>query len=294
MTLRFVLMFSSLLCVFPVGGSAGSDAPGVGTETSGALEEACKSGNAESCFALGNQEQTEKRLNRAMTFWLQACKREHLVACAKLGHAMNPLPDPGFRRKLFQKACDGGNLDGCVGIGLMEERAGNREDAERIFSDLCTKGNALACDNKHRIAVEDAGPGRCWNPWSRTRLQTMPGFPAPGVPTNERYQCSSQMNEMFGPPPTSEGKKVCRKLCDEGVSVGCHVLGSLENNGGNTETARQIWRKSCDAGDMYSCNSLGVLESREGNKNEAKRLWERACEEGKTAGCSNLMNLKEK
>ena len=116
---------------------------------------ACDGGAMPSCNALGSLLLKglggDREPARAMELFARSCAAEDMDGCAlqaKVHYIDNQLKEA---RELFGKACDGGSLAGCDGLGLMLKRGmGGPADiakARDLFEAACQGGEMDACVN---------------------------------------------------------------------------------------------------------------------------------------------------
>ena len=49
-------------------------------------------------------------------------------------------------RDLYEKACNGGVMMGCLNIGDLEFKAGNKVEATQLYKKACDGGEKKACE----------------------------------------------------------------------------------------------------------------------------------------------------
>jgi TPR repeat protein len=71
-------------------------------------------------------------------------------ACNYLGfiydQGLGVPPDDVAASKIYQKACDQGNMVGCNGLGCVLQNLGNNTEARKYFQKACDGNVAEACD----------------------------------------------------------------------------------------------------------------------------------------------------
>jgi hypothetical protein len=190
--------------------------------------------------------------------------RDHAGVRLKEGGALYDSKRYEEARPLFQKACDGGNMDGCNSLGFLYlEGHGLPKDylqARLFFQKACDGGDMGGCNNVGWLYQEGQG------------------LPKDYVQARLFFQ----------------------KACDKGALKACTNLGSLFEDGqGETKDyvqARLLYQKACDfgnrGGDLAACNNLGFLylEGHGLPKDyvQARLFFQKVCDEGVPMGCNNL------
>lgn len=111
--------------------------------------------------ASASEQYTQGRLlvgqNRYAEAWPlleRACNGGELAGCVSLGHIWEEgnlgVKDYAVARRLYQRACAGNEANGCLRLGLLYQNgygvAPDRNAARRYFQQACTQGNSLACN----------------------------------------------------------------------------------------------------------------------------------------------------
>ena len=204
-----------------------------------------------------------------------ACSDGDATACNRLGWRVRQgeqvLADWRRAAALFERACDGGEAEGCVRLARLRlhrsaEGRGITPDtasAVDLFQRGCAAGAAVGCTDLATLHID------------RTEADT--------TGTTDLYGLAAPLYE---------------RACDEGDLKGCTLLGTLHDAGHGVETdvvrAAALHRRACDGGSLLGCAHFGrSLELGSGVEADIARaagLYERACEEEMT-GCFRLAGL---
>ena len=218
--------------------------------------------SAEAAFAAA-QRQVAAQTGREQLPWYNPLLYSEVcfAGCSGLSTSIAPpRPVLSGKNEADRQACDGGDMRGCVSLGVSYKNGwGVPEDfseASRLYRQACDGGYMLGCFNM-------------------------------GV----NYQKGKGVPEDL-----SEANRLYRQACDGGYMLGCFNMGvNYENGTGVPEDlseANRLYRQACDGGEMRGCNSLGVsYQKGKGvpeDLSEANRLFRKACDGGNMLGCNNL------
>jgi hypothetical protein len=181
------------------------------------------------------------------------CDKGSAASCNRLGSLIAsgkaPAKDPGAAAAAFDKACQGGEANGCTNLGISLLWGGNKDTGRAVKSlDLgCRMGSARACE----LA------GEAW------------------------------MNGTAGTKDVARAVKLYSKGCEGGDYVACTNAGFLFTGAGgaaverNDELAIAFGRRACFGGEAVACGNIGYkVELGEGvkaNPQVASVLYDRAC-----------------
>jgi len=166
-------------------------------------------------------------------------------------------------RPLFQKACSGGDMDGCYQLGLLYELGkGVTEDyakARTLYQKACDGGDMDGCYELGLLS--DLGKGATQD--------------------------------------AAKARTLYQKACDGGNLHACVSLGLLNEIGdGGTQDyaqARTLYQKACDGGEMSGCDYLGTLyvfgKGVTPDNAQARTLFQKACNVGDQWACERLKSL---
>ena len=108
---------------------------------------ACRLGQVSACWRLGRLEQFDAgNLAEAKRLFTKACDGGDMGWCVLLGASEQKAGNIGEGARLFAKACDGGFVKGCAGLGFLEYYAGNTVEARRLFTKACDGGETRGCE----------------------------------------------------------------------------------------------------------------------------------------------------
>jgi hypothetical protein len=198
--------------------------------------------------------------------------------------------------------CDGGNADGCAGLGLMygEGRGVTRNGAQAValYQRACDGNSGRGCD-----LLADAylyGESVARNVDTAARLAVKICKLDPG----DCGQISDQLGDAYRngngvPRDYAKAGELYKRSCDSGDWTGCNDLFYVAyafNEGKdvarNYAKSAAFYTSSCNGGIAASCTNLGIqYEGGEGvplNLSKAAVLYQKACDGGESVGCSNL------
>lgn len=197
--------------------------------------------------------------------WERACEGGFIWSCWAAGWAYESAEgnkrDPVRAAKLFEKACDNGNLDGCNNLGVLLKTGadGVEPDLERALL-LYQK----ACDGKEMFGCGNLGA---------------------------MYEYGTGVD-----PDPERAVALYRQVCDSGLMFGCTYLGAMFQSGKGVDLDRgkavELYRRACDGGDTQGCNNLGwMYQTNRGGETDlvnATILYSATCTAGNLSACVNL------
>jgi len=249
----------------------------------------CDAGEATACVDLSHryfggvavsrdQKRGEQLYARAFHLADSTCTAGELSGCAIVGLAYatgrGVRQDLDRAKALEERACAGGNDDGCFDLGYFSLLGlfGFARDsirAAQLLEATCKRGHANACFQLG------------WNyEFGRT---VAPDRQRAAVFYQQACDAARDTNDVMG-------------------LMGCHFLGSAYDEGrGVTEDAAhagRLYDRACQGGNGSGCNNLGhhYQEGRAVAKDasRAAQLYDRACQLGNPSGCDNLSLLYER
>jgi TPR repeat protein len=137
-------------------------------------EAACKGGQPQSCFGLGNiyrMESEDKAMpyyRQAMEIWQKRCDGGDLYGCYRVGIAYGEETgvrfDPEHSKQLLQMSCDKGLLDACAEVAQVYKGSDSKDDdrkAAELFEKACLAGieQRLPCREGGFMYAEGDGVG---------------------------------------------------------------------------------------------------------------------------------------
>jgi len=201
--------------------------------------------------------------------------------------------------KLFQKACENENNNGCFALGLMYYKGVTVEQspptAVKLFYDPCEAGFEQACVYIADIFYKGEGVKRNYSKAA--------DFYDKACDNGDSYSCYSlgvmHENGKGIPVNYSKSTKLYQKACNGGSQDSCNQLGVLFQKGKgvdkNYTKAVKYYQIACSMGHTEACNSLGVRYFKgEGvniNYNKAKNYFKKACDNGSLNACDNYNKL---
>ncbi|HPY14941.1 MAG TPA: tetratricopeptide repeat protein, partial [bacterium] len=158
---------------------------------------------------------------------LAECEKGKINFCYFTGRYFDELKDYGKATDLYKKACDGENMLGCAGLGLMYyEGSGVSQDKKKaveLLRKACAGGNMLGC----------------------VRLGWM-------------YAIGSGVVQ-----DTKKAVTFFTKACDGENMDGCSNLGAMYINGSGVpydkKKAAELFKKACDGGVDAACEAFKLL-----------------------------------
>lgn len=194
-----------------------------------------------------------------------ACAEGDLQGCYLVGRVLERsdtgmVPDLPGAVAHYKRACDGGNMNGCSGLGFLHIRgAGVAKDSARGF-DLARR----ACD---------AG--------------SMPGCNILGFAYERGEGANVDLLRAAG---------LFLKACDGGVAAACTNLGIFYRDGrglvADAARAAALFKQACEGGSADGCASIGFqYETGKGVGADLLRaadFYRTACGGGSKFGCANL------
>lgn len=97
----------------------------------------------------------------AAKFWQKACESGEVRGCVRIGFLYQSgrgvKQDDEKAGKFYQKACDAGELSGYDSPSSLHQNSGEHAKAAAVFEQACEKGFGLSCYNLAQIY--EAGSG---------------------------------------------------------------------------------------------------------------------------------------
>ncbi len=204
---------------------------------------------------------------------------------------------------LYKRTCrvgqkeDGRGSEGCVGLGLQRQRAGEIDAARDYYNTACTDGLNDGCVALGAV-LERGGARGEWRDEKRARQlydKACKGGDLKGCTLLgrmvERGRGGWVRNE-------EQAVGYYKRACDGGELFGCvHLSKSYRLGKGNLTRdavrAAELLSSSCEAGELTACAKLGAMAKagQGGLTKDAKRAFglnRRACDRGGLLGCAQL------
>ena len=281
-----------------------------------ACRKACSSGDAEACFALGEQLLVKangggRDPNAASAVFVSACEKGHAEACLELGRLRaqglgGPL-DLEAAAAASREACNRGLEPACAIVALNALFAsGQRRDpglahtlakqAEAATRKACANKDGMVCALLAELA--DAGLIAGGSAASHAFYDQARKLLEPRCSRDDGIACL-----WLGKGDSQAATAALRRACDLGVARGCSGLGGklLYGVGVDRDGPQAIasWKTACAANDRWACHALCTqLWSGQGGRRDeaaarpfcerAVSLYTRACDLGSGEGCATL------
>lgn len=183
-------------------------------------------------------------------------------ACRNLGVILSESDlvgsaDYGAARSYLQRACDGGQFEGCRNLAeLYEQGQGVPRDVARsrqLLDYACQAGEPVACrvlgarlhDGDERSAGDQVSARRSFERGCHL-----------GEPTSCALLGLYYIDGLGGlSRDTSRGENLARQACDK-HSAGCVILASHYDQQGDPVRATEYRSRACDLGDENACEKL--------------------------------------
>jgi len=207
--------------------------------------------------------------------------------------------DPSRAATLFQRACDGGEISGCLSVGFQYADGNGvaRDDARAVafYSKACDGQNSRGCSSLGFMKENGRGIERDLAGAAALFQKACDG--------GDMYGCSALAGAY------AAGRGVVRddvravafaqKACDGDSMFGCRRLGEMyeSGRGGVRDDLRAIalYQRACDGRDWTACDELGRMYSdgRGVDKNGARALtlFLSACDGAYAPGCGDLARI---
>jgi TPR repeat protein len=249
----------------PTGSSSASPTGGgaSGSKSSQVAEPPCTELDFEACKAA-----CERGTARACTFAARAVDEDRRGVAAQKSQIVD----------LLQKACDGGDPEGCRELGHAY-REGDRvakdpakadgfyKKALATFKRDCDAGRATGCDLLGHMTSQGWGVAQDEEGGKRLRKQAVeiwehacgPTDPASCAVAGDAYRVGVWATE-----DPAHGSELLHRGCDAGDPKSCFLLGldlqfGTKGAAKDPAAAAKLHRKACDAGLLTACATLSEL-----------------------------------
>jgi TPR repeat protein len=209
-----------------------------------------------------------EQLNLIELKWLEApCEADYAAGCisiAKVYQLGAGLTESSSKAAdLFQKACEGGDGEGCVELSRLLK---DTEAAEKLLQKACELQSLQGCTMLAKGKAQE----------KEVLAQACLGGLVEA--------CKGE--ELIG--AWSLGASQYKSACDMGELVACQLLGTLLLSGNgvpkNPQAAAAVFEKTCNSGFFMACASLGEIHDKGvlGSQSPilAARLYEQAVDGG--------------
>jgi hypothetical protein len=286
-----------------------------------ACRKACSAGDADACFALGQQLLVKtnggaaRDPNAASGVFVSACEKGHAEACLELGRLRaqglgGPL-DLEAAAAASREACNRGLEPGCAIVALNALFASGQRRDPGLAHTLAKQSEAATrkgCANKDGMLcallaeLADAGLIAGGTAASHAFYDQARKLLEPRCAHDDGIACL-----WLGKGDSQAATTALRHACDLGVARGCSGLGGklLYGVGVDRDGPQAIasWKTACAANDRWACHALctqlwtgqGASQSVTRDASTARpfceravSLYTRACDLGSGEGCATL------
>lgn len=224
-----------------------------------------------------------------------ACQEGKLKACTQAGWQLangdGVTANPAGAQRLLQRACHGGDTEGCRALGHLMLRAKPAE-SKQLFCDACNRGDAHACFDCASLSA--IGERKQYE----DRLQD-------ACDDGCALGCAVLGNEHAHQGHREKAQAFWRKASERGGVEGNYQLGRDYLAAGQVVSAETALRAGCVQAEAptqdnathpsvarqvgyAACNELGELLLKRGQGTEAAGLFHSACTAISGAACANL------
>lgn len=203
----------------------------------------------------------ERDMDRALSLYDRACRREQWHACTILGYLLeggHGAPrDTRRATALYELACAGGERVACSNLGLFYlDGNGVRRSARRaasLFSKSCELGHGTGCVHLAKV-LETGGVDRTSALFFRLK----------GCLAGHQDTCAElRRRPREHRPGAAAREKRAEAECKRGDGRACVVLGHLilERRSGRRAEKRAVavYRKACDMSQAFGCLALARM-----------------------------------
>lgn len=187
------------------------------------------------------------------------CEQNKYASCTALGHWYSRHQDAASQSRaaeLYERACNGGDAEGCYSRGLAYEyNAKDEARAAEFYRRACDMGSPDGCrslaglyDDGHGVEKDEARATALYQKACDTRAGdcSILGW---------RYLRGKGVEK-----DESRGAALFQRACDSGDGIGCENLARLYAVGRGVPKdearAAELYRKSCKAGRPEACDLL--------------------------------------
>jgi uncharacterized protein len=256
-----------------------------------ACQEACDAGDLLSCANLAfnhfdGRHGVAKDLARSLSLGSRACNGGVGMGCILAGMVKIAYGDDAAAEPWFEKACKGGEAQGCTGLGTLYLHLKREPDiAARSFSKGCEGGDPKGCRELGAMYRSGRGVGL-----DDTRAAALSRRACQG---GNGDGCSDAgAAYLYGEGVTKDERRAAaflKKACGLASDRGCMSLGLILVSGAgipkDESRGRRMIQDTCDRGFALACGLLGILHEKAGEADLAHKYYEKACEGGENDYC---------
>ena len=225
--------------------------------------------------------------------------------------------------KLYKKACDKGEAEGCYNLGVMYDRGeGVKKSypiAAKLYKKACDKGYATGCYNLGWMYKDGDGVKKSYLKAKKlfgkscdmgnkegcnlyNKLQNKDEMTADSLQDDIRQaEILNSGYHAYKKGNYSKARRIFQKLCNGGSAEGCFNIGLIYDKGQGVKKsylkAKKFYSKACDGESAEGCYNLAFLYANgQGIKTDrikGKELYHKACRLGLATGCETY-NLLDK
>lgn len=221
------------------------------------------------------------------------CDKGHAGSCANLGRLH--LRGAGVEKseakasEVFQKACDGGDVEGCGALGTLVAGS-DAAKAVGLWTKACDGAVAGSCTSLGKAALEGTGTDK--NPDKALALFVR------GCDGGDPQGCASAADRTrMGKTPEEQQRalQLDNRACQGGIPASCVTVGKAYDGGSmlvgrNAILAQMSFRRACFRGDANGCFELG-RSLWDTQPEESKRHFQMACMRQDMRACAAMALL---
>ena len=243
------------------------------TEAKNMLVKACDGNIMEACLALGNFQVEQNDMVDAKNKFTKVCDNGQPLGCTRLGVLLKPT-NPETAKVFLNKACNAGEMEGCLHLGNMELEYGNFDQTKNLLLKACKSKLQVACNSFEEVKKVEGKIVLMGKLCDDSQIKAC----------NELGQTFTTYKKY------KEANLYFKKSCDLKDFMGCYLQGANEKNLNNRLESFRLLKLSCDNNIISGCHGLGELQLKD-NYEEAKKLFQKACNEKFKESCDILKNL---
>lgn len=235
-------------------------------------EKGCEGGVVESCrnrsYMMSIGLGTDYRPEEGLALLKEACDMGSARACRDVGSVLAVPEDGNLEPSLeyFARGCDGGDTDGCAGLGVLLwdlEEGTRREEAQPLLEASCRDFSGIGCNFLgyiHEFGDAIDGP-------LEPDVATAMAYYTRACEFHPPYGCNQVAVMLLDDGNVSdevrtEALALLESSCSQQDPSSCANLGLLYSAGlvvdGDPEIADAYHKKACELGSLNSCARLGA------------------------------------
>ena len=180
-------------------------------------------------------------------------------------------------RQLFERACQAGEQEGCMQLGVQLEQAGRRKAAREYYRGGCERQHGesclryaglLAADPAAKDAAMRAREQACANGLTQT--------------------CQTVAAQLRQAGRREEARLLLRAACEQGDNAGCLQLAKEFAEARDFAAAEAYLTRVCNRNDWRGCLRLASQYEAQGQQGRMASVFKRMCRMGSRSGCVAL------